>query len=211
MMKKNILQIKEYLDEMFPNPICELIYKKDYELVIAVMLSAQTTDKGVNKVTPVLFQKYDSLEKLRDANIEDLKNIIRPIGNYNKKSTNIKEIAKKLLEDFNGNVPRTHVELETLNGVGRKTANVVLGELYNIPAFPVDTHVTRVAGRLNLTKSKDVSIIEQDLMHIFSKEEWIKLHKQFVLFGRYHCKAKNPECDNCKLKNICHNFIGKSS
>ena len=149
MMKKNTLLIEEYLDELFLNPKCELNYNKDYELLIAVMLSAQTTDKGVNKVTSILFNKYDSLEKLSNANIEDIKEIIKPIGNFNKKSKNIIEIAKILLDKFNGIVPKTHENLEILPGVGRKTANVVLGELYNIPTFPVDTHITRVANRLN--------------------------------------------------------------
>ena len=204
MMKKNILQIRKYLDELYPEPQCELVYNKDYELVIAVMLSAQTTDKGVNKVTKILFQKYDSLEKLSKANLDDLKEIIRPIGNYNKKSINVIEIAKKLLTKFNGNVPKTHVELETLSGVGHKSANVVLGELYNIPSFAVDTHVSRVSNRLGLTTSADVKFIEQDLMRQFPKDEWTKLHKQLVLFGRYNCKAKNPNCFNCKLKDICN-------
>lgn len=203
MMKKNTLQIKRYLDELFENPKCELEYNKDYELLIAVMLSAQTTDKGVNKVTKILFSKYDSLEKLRDANLDDLKDIIRPIGNYNKKANCIKEIAKCLLENFNGIVPHTHEELETLSGVGRKTANVVLGELFNIPSFAVDTHIIRVSNRLNLVKSDSPLEIEDKLKKIFPKDEWTKLHKQLVLFGRYYCKAKNPECLNCKLKNIC--------
>ena len=204
MMKKNILRIREFLNELYPNPKCELEYSKDYELVIAVMLSAQTTDKGVNKVTRVLFEKYDSLEKLSKANLDDLKEIIRPIGNYNKKSINIIEIAKKLLTEFHGVVPKTHEELESLNGVGHKTANVVLGELYNIPSLAVDTHVSRVSKRLGLTTSSDVKIIEQDLMKQFPEDEWTKLHKQLVLFGRYNCKAKNPKCLNCKLKDICN-------
>ena len=204
MMKKSILQISSYLDELFLNPKCELNYNKDYELVIAVMLSAQTTDKGVNKVTNILFKKYDSLEKLASANINDLKEIIKPIGNYNKKSNNIILIANKLLNDYNGFVPKKREELETLSGVGRKTANVVLGEIYNIPAFPVDTHVSRVANRLNLTKSDNPYNIEQDLMGLFPKKEWVRLHKQFVLFGRYYCKAKNPLCLNCKLKEYCN-------
>lgn len=204
MMKKNTLLIEEYLDELFLNPKCELNYNKDYELLIAVMLSAQTTDKGVNKVTSILFNKYDSLEKLSNANIEDIKEIIKPIGNFNKKSKNIIEIAKILLDKFNGIVPKTHENLEILPGVGRKTANVVLGELYNIPTFPVDTHITRVANRLNLVKSDDPLIIEKKLQKTFNKENWVKLHKQLVLFGRYHCKAIKPNCNNCKLKDICN-------
>lgn len=203
MMKKNILLIESFLDEMFKNPKCELEYNKDYELLIAVMLSAQTTDKGVNKVTKILFFKYDTLEKLSSANIEDIKSIIKPIGNYNKKSLNVIEISKSLLNNFNGVVPRTHVELESMSGVGRKTANVVLGELFDIPSFAVDTHVIRVSNRLGLVKSKDPVVIENKLKKIFLKENWNKLHKQLVLFGRYHCKAIKPNCSNCKLSCIC--------
>ena len=203
MMKKNILLIEEYLDLLFKNPKCELEYNKDYELLIAVMLSAQTTDKGVNKVTKILFQKYPSLESLNEASIDDIKDIIRPIGNYNKKALNVKEIVNSLLKEFNGIVPRTHKELESMKGVGRKTANVVLGELFDIPSFAVDTHVIRVSNRLGLVKSDNPVIIEEKLKKLFKKERWNKLHKQLVLFGRYHCKAIKPECMNCKLKDIC--------
>ena len=209
MMKKNILQIREYLDELFLNPKCELEYTKDYELLIAVMLSAQTTDKSVNKVTNILFSKYDSLEKLSYADINDLKEIIRPIGNFNKKSLNIINISKSLLNDFGGIVPRTHKELESLSGVGRKTANVVLGELYNIPSFAVDTHVLRVSNRLGLASSDDVIEVEEKLKKIFPKTNWVKTHKQLVLFGRYHCKAIKPNCINCKLRDICKSDLSK--
>ena len=203
MTKTNTSTIEKYLDELFPNPKCELNYDKDYELLLAVMMSAQTTDKGVNKVNNILFKKYNTLDKLSNANLNDIKEIIKPIGNYNKKSINILNISKDLINKYNSKVPSTHVELETLPGVGRKTANVVLGELFNIPSFPVDTHIIRVSNRLNLVKSKDPIIIEKKLMKLFDKNNWIKLHKQLVLFGRYHCKAKNPSCSNCKLKNIC--------
>ena len=130
MMKKNILLINNYLDELIPNPICELNYQKDYELVIAVMLSAQTTDKGVNKVTSILFQKYNSLEKLASSNIEDIKEIIKPIGNYNKKANNIIEISKILINKYKKQVPKTYEELEILPGIGRKSANVIRSEIY---------------------------------------------------------------------------------
>ena len=203
MMKKNISLIEEFLDEIIENPRCELDYNKDYELLIAIMLSAQTTDKGVNKVTKVLFSKYDSLEKLANANLDDLKEIIRPIGNYNRKAINIIEISKSLLLNYNGVVPATFEELETFKGVGHKTASVLVSELFNIPAFAVDTHVIRVSNRLKLVKSKDPIVIEKKLKKIFKKDLWGKRHKQMVLFGRYHCKAKNPECANCKLKDIC--------
>ena len=203
MMKKNILLINNYLEELIPNPICELNYQKDYELVIAVMLSAQTTDKGVNKVTSILFQKYNSLEKLAGSNIEDIKEIIKPIGNYNKKANNIIEISKILINKYNKQVPKTYEELEVLPGIGRKSANVIRSEIYKIPSFAVDTHVIRVTNRLGLVKTKDPVIIEKELEKIFKKRDWIRKHQQLVLFGRYYCKAKNPDCQNCKLINIC--------
>ena len=203
MMKKNILLINNYLDELIPNPICELNYQKDYELVIAVMLSAQTTDKGVNKVTSILFQKYNSLEKLASSNIEDIKEIIKPIGNYNKKANNIIEISKILINKYKKQVPKTYEELEVLPGIGRKSANVIRSEIYKIPSFAVDTHVIRVTNRLGLVKTKDPVIIEKELEKIFKKSDWIRKHQQLVLFGRYYCKAKNPDCQNCKLMNIC--------
>ncbi len=203
MMKKNILLINNYLDELIPNPICELNYQKDYELVIAVMLSAQTTDKGVNKVTSILFKKYNSLEKLASSNIEDIKEIIKPIGNYNKKASNIIEISKILINKYNKVVPKTYEELEVLPGIGRKSANVIRSEIYKIPSFAVDTHVIRVTNRLGLVKTKDPVIIEKELEKIFKKSDWIRKHQQLVLFGRYYCKAKNPDCQNCKLMNIC--------
>ena len=203
MMKKNILLINNYLDELIPNPICELNYQKDYELVIAVMLSAQTTDKGVNKVTSILFKKYNSLEKLAGSNIEDIKEIIKPIGNYNKKANNIIEISKILINKYKKQVPKTYEELEILPGIGRKSANVIRSEIYKIPSFAVDTHVIRVTNRLGLVKTKDPVIIEKELEKIFKKSDWIRKHQQLVLFGRYYCKAKNPDCKNCKLINIC--------
>ena len=197
-------KIEEYLDELYPNPKCELNYNKDYELLIAVMLSAQTTDKRVNGVTKILFKKYDTLEKLANAKIEDLKNIIRPIGTFNKKSIFIKEIASYLIKNFNGVVPSERKELEKIPGVGRKTANVVLSNLFNYPAIAVDTHVARVSKRLNLAKTNDdVITIEKKLMKKFKKDVWSKRHHQLVLFGRYQCKAIKPDCNVCKLKDTC--------
>ena len=193
-----------YLDKLFPNPKCELEYTKDYELLIAVMLSAQTTDKRVNMVTKVLFEKYDSLEKLSSANINDIIDVIRPIGTFNKKAKNIISISKALINDKNGIVPNDRQYLENLSGVGRKTTNVVLSNLYNVPCIAVDTHVSRVSKRLGFAKNNDdVFTIEKKLNKKFKDNELIRLHHQLVLFGRYYCKAKNPLCDSCELKNIC--------
>ena len=192
------------MDELFPNPRCELNYNKDYELLIAVMLSAQTTDNRVNMVTEILFNKYNTLELLSNADINDIINIIRPIGTFNKKAKNIISISKSLIHDCNGIVPNDRNYLESLPGVGRKTTNVVLANLYNEPCIAVDTHVSRVSKRLNLAnENDDVLTIEKKLNKKFDKETLARLHHQLVLFGRYYCKAKNPLCDNCKLKNMC--------
>ncbi len=197
-------QIVNYLDELFPEPRCELNYTKDYELLIAVMLSAQTTDKRVNMVTSVLFNKYPSLTMLADANIDDIMDIIRPIGTYHKKASNVILIAKALLNDYDGVVPNDRSYLESLPGVGRKTTNVVLSNLFNEACIAVDTHVARVSKRLKIAKEDDdVLTIEKKLNRKFSKNELGRLHHQMVLFGRYYCKAKAPLCKECKLKAIC--------
>ena len=185
-------EIINYLDELFPNPHCELNYNKDYELLLAVMMSAQTTDKRVNMVTDELLKKNDIID------------IIRPIGTFNKKASNIISISKSLLKDKNGKVPNDRTYLEGLDGVGRKTTNVVLSNLYNEPCIAVDTHVSRVSKRLNIALDSDnVLIIEKKLNKFFPKDKLCRLHHQLVLFGRYYCKSQNPLCDNCKLKNIC--------
>lgn len=195
-----IKKITSYLDSLFENPRCELNYTKDYELLIAVMLSAQTTDKRVNMVTDILFKKYSTLESLASADINDIIDIIRPLGTFNVKAKNIIMIANKLP----GYVPNNRDYLESLPGVGRKTTNVVLANLYNEPLIAVDTHVSRVSVRLGLAKKgDDVLTIEKKLNKKFSKDTLGKLHHQLVLFGRYYCKAKNPLCSNCGLKDIC--------
>jgi endonuclease-3 len=201
-MKKNSIDL--YLDELFPNPKCELNYSRDYELLIAIVLSAQSTDKRVNTVTPIIFSKYNDLKSLKEANLEDLEDIVRPVGSFRRKASYIKDIATILDNEYNGIVPKDREELVKLPGVGRKTANVFLGEFYNIPCIAVDTHVERVSKRLGLAKKNDdVLKIEKKLEKVFSKEDWAKRHLQLVLFGRYHCKAIKPECSNCKLKDIC--------
>ena len=199
-----INKIVETLDLLFSNPRCELNYNKDYELLISVMLSAQTTDIRVNSVTSILYKKYDRLEKLASANKEDIINIIKPIGTYTRKSENVIEISKRLLADCDGKVINDRNYLETLPGVGRKTVNVVLSNLYDENVIAVDTHVARVAKRLNLAKANDdVLTIEKKLTKKFKNYNLGRLHHQLVLFGRYYCKAKKPECSNCNLKDIC--------
>ncbi len=197
--------INSYLDELFPGPKCELNYSNDYELLISIMLSAQSTDKRVNQVTSILFDKYKSLEALNEANIDDLENIIRSVGSFRKKSQYIKDIASTLITKYNGVVPRNHDLLVEINGIGRKTANVFLSEYYNEPYIAVDTHVSRVSKRLGLArKNDDVLTIEKKLQKKFDKSLWARRHLQMVLFGRYKCKAISPLCSDCKLKDICN-------
>ena len=205
MMKANeiVEKILIGLDEMYPDARCELHYEKDYELLIATVLSAQCTDKRVNVVTKVLWSTYN-LEGLAKANQKDVEEIIRSVGSYTKKANYIIEIAKRLTEDYHGMVPNNREYLEKLPGVGRKTCNVVLSNLFDIPAIAVDTHVERVSKRLSLASEKDtVEKVEQKLMKKFPKEKWSRLHHQLVLFGRYHCKAIHPECLDCPFKDFC--------
>ena len=200
MDKTRIISI---LDEIIPDPKCSLNYKKDYELLIAVMLSAQCTDERVNQVTPDLFGKYD-IFSLVDANQEDICNIIRPCGNMNKKSGYIKEIARRLVTEYEGHVPNNREFLESLPGVGRKTTNVLLSNLFEEQACAVDTHVERVAKRLGLANpNDDVLEVEKKLCAFFENESYLRLHHQLLLFGRHHCTSRNPKCQNCPFKEIC--------
>lgn len=199
-MNKKLIQ--QELDLLFPNPKCELDYTKDYELVLSVMLSAQTTDKRVNIVTSELYKKYDSLLKLNNLSIEELNQYLRTIGFHKTKSIYFKQIVSSLLEKEK--VPNDRNYLESLPGVGRKTASVVLSQLFNEPSFAVDTHVYRVSKRLGITTLKDdVLKTEIKLKKYFDKEKWNRVNSQLVLFGRYHCTSKNPKCNSCNLKNIC--------
>ena len=197
-------QIENYLDYLYPDPKCELHYTKDYELLIAVMLSAQATDKSVNQVTAVLFARYPTLEALKDAKLEDIIDIIRPIGTYNRKAIYLLDIANTLWNQYDGCVPNDRKALESMPGVGRKVANVVLSEWFHEPNIAVDTHVDRVSKRLGLAKEQDsVLEVEKKLQKLYKKEDWSKRHLQIVLFGRYYCKSQKPLCENCLLRNIC--------
>ena len=192
------------MDYLFPDPKCELIYESDYQLLIAIVLSAQSTDKRVNSVTPTLFKKYSSLEALGNGSLSDIESIIRPVGSYHKKASYIKNIACILNDKYNGIVPRDRNKLMELPGVGRKTVNVFLSEFYGENYIAVDTHVERVAKRLGLAKERDnVLVVEKKLMKKFKHDEWGKRHLQLVLFGRYFCKAIKPLCDTCMIKDLC--------
>lgn len=197
-------KLLDYLDYLFPNPKCELIYQKDYQLLMAVVLSAQSTDKRVNSVTPIIFSKYPTLEDLKKANLSDLEEIIRPVGSFRKKAAFLKGIATRLVDEFNGVVPIDREVLESFPGVGRKTVNVFLGEFYGVPAIAVDTHVERVSKRLKLAYLTDsVLDVERKLMKKVPKDRWARFHLQMVLFGRYYCKAVKPLCKDCPLKEFC--------
>lgn len=204
MMMNKLLDYLDYLDYLFPNPKCELIYQKDYQLLMAVVLSAQSTDKRVNSVTPIIFSKYPTLEDLKKANLSDLEEIIRPVGSFRKKAAFLKGIATRLVDEFNGVVPIDREVLESFPGVGRKTVNVFLGEFYGVPAIAVDTHVERVSKRLKLAYLNDsVLDVERKLMKKVPKDRWARFHLQMVLFGRYYCKAVKPLCKDCPLKEFC--------
>jgi len=202
--KEKVKQILCEFDRMFPDARCELEYSNELELLIAVMLSAQTTDASVNKLTQSLFKKYTCVEDYANAPLEQLEQDLRTIGLYRNKAKNVKGMAEKLISDFDGIVPCDHEALQTLPGVGRKTANVVISEGFRVPALAVDTHVERVSKRLGLAMKKDsVLTVEKKLMKAIPKERWIKTHHQMIFFGRYHCKSMNPQCQQCQLIEIC--------
>ena len=192
------------MDEMFPDAHCELVHDNPFELTIATLLSAQCTDVLVNKVTKSLFQKYKTPEDYLAVPLEELQNDIRSIGLYRNKAKNIQLLCEKLLKEYNGEIPQSREQLVTLPGVGRKTANVVLSVAFNIPALAVDTHVERVSKRLGLCRLKDsVLEVEETIMKKTPKENWSKTHHQLIFFGRYHCKAQNPQCHICPLLDDC--------
>ena len=189
---------------MFPDAQCELNFKNPYQLTIAVLLSAQTTDIAVNKVTPVLFDKYPTIPSLANGDIDDIESIIKSIGLYHNKARNIKALANMVINTYDQKIPKTREELILLPGIGRKSANVILAECYDIPAIAVDTHVERVAKRLGIAKWSDsVLITEQKLMQAFPSDQWIKLHHLLIFFGRYRCKAQRPLCKDCPFLTIC--------
>lgn len=202
-MTMNSSEILKELDRFVPDPKCPLNYNKDYELLLAVMLSAQTTDDRVNMVTKELF-KYD-LRTLATIDREIIESIIKPVGTQKRKSIYVQMIARKLIECSDGKVPHDRSFVESLPGVGHKTTNVVFSELFNEPSLAVDTHVARVSKRLGLTdENDDVIEIEKKLCEFFPKERWARTHVQLVLFGRHKCKATKPLCDDCPFKNkIC--------
>ncbi|TNP04892.1 endonuclease III [Bacillus pacificus] len=203
----NKTQIRYCLDtmaDMYPEAHCELIHDNPFELVIAVALSAQCTDALVNKVTKNLFQKYKTPEDYLSVSLEELQQDIRSIGLYRNKAKNIQKLCRMLLDDYNGEVPKDRDELTKLPGVGRKTANVVVSVAFGIPAIAVDTHVERVSKRLAICRWKDsVLEVEKTLMKKIPMDEWSVTHHRMIFFGRYHCKAQRPQCEECSLLEVC--------
>lgn len=204
MISQKSLDVMDYFNEILPNAQCELNYTTDYSLLIAVCLSAQTTDISVNKVTPILFSRYPDLLSLANAKLEDVEKIIKPIGLYHNKARHIIKLANELIERFNGIVPSNKLDLMSLSGVGNKTANVVLCELFNQNEFPVDTHIFRLSKRLCFANLDDnIQIVERKLRDAFPSEKYCLLHHQFIHFGRYYCTSRNPKCEKCKLHKYC--------
>lgn len=204
MNKEKVARILNVFDDMYPDAKCELVHSNELELLIAVMLSAQTTDASVNKLTAHLFKKYHTVEDYANAPLSQLEIDLHTIGLYRNKAKNVKAMAEKLLSDYDGVVPCDHDALQTLPGVGRKTANVVVSEGFQVPAIAVDTHVERISKRLGFALKKDsVLTVEKKLQKAIPQERWIKTHHQMIFFGRYHCKSMNPSCQNCQLIDIC--------
>lgn len=197
----------ETLESLYPHAECELVHQSPFELLIAVILSAQTTDKAVNQVTSGLFQMYKTPFEMATASLSDLEEALKQIGLYRNKAKNIQATAQILLENYDGEVPKTRSALMALPGVGRKTANVVLSVAFGIPAVPVDTHVERIAKRLGLAKEHDdVLTVEQKLQRKIPRDKWNTSHHQMIHFGRYFCTAKNPQCSECLLQDQCKYF-----
>ena len=192
------------MGKMFPEAHCELNHSNPFELIIAVSLSAQCTDALVNKVTKELFKKYKTPEDYLKVSLEELQNDIRSIGLYRNKAKNIQSLCKIVIDEYDGEIPMDRDELTKLPGVGRKTANVVVSVAFNIPAIAVDTHVERVSKRLGICRWKDsVLEVEKTLMRKVPKDEWSVTHHRLIFFGRYHCKAQNPQCTSCPFLEIC--------
>ncbi|MBQ9035626.1 MAG: endonuclease III [Alphaproteobacteria bacterium] len=202
--KAEIIEIMRIFERENPNPQCELNFHNLYTLLVAVVLSAQSTDKGVNKATADLFKIADTPQKMLELGEEKLKDYIKTIGLFNNKAKNIMALSRQLVDDFNGEVPTQRDVLTTLAGVGRKTANVVLNVWFGLPTLAVDTHVMRIAHRLDFSQGKTPLEVENDLMKVLPPELVKNTNHWLVLFGRYICKAQKPLCEQCPIANYCH-------
>lgn len=209
MTKKEIARLAcEELEKIYPDIDCTLIYSKPYELMFAARLAAQCTDARVNVITKMLFVKYPNLQAFADADLAELEQDVKPCGFYHTKAKSIKEMAQKLLSDFNGEVPDTMKELLTLPGIGRKTANLMLGDVFGKPAIVTDTHCIRISGRLGLTKNKEPAKVEADLVKLIPPEISSHFCHQTVQFGRDVCRARSPKCEECTLNYFCKFYSG---
>ena len=205
-MEQKIKNILNILDEHYPDVKVALHYSNPLELLVATILSAQCTDERVNQITPYLFKKYPTAKDYATADLKTLEEDIKPTGFYKNKAKHIKECCQVLVEKYHGQVPANLEVLTKLPGIGRKTANVVLGNAFDIPGIVVDTHVRRVAKRLGLTKHQDALKIEKDLMQLIPKEKWTKFSLQLTWHGRRICKARKPQCDKCPLHKWCDEY-----
>lgn len=202
--KVKTLEVVKKMEELFPDAHCELLHRNPFELLIATILSAQATDVGVNRVTPTLFAAFPTAKQLAIADEAAIIDCIRSLGLYRNKAKNIRLCSQQLVEQFHGEVPQTREALMGLPGVGRKTANVVLSVAFGIPAFAVDTHVERIAKRLQICRQKDsVLQVEETLCRKIPREKWSKTHHTMIFFGRYHCLARKPKCQECPLLEWC--------
>ena len=208
-MNKNVLDIVNAVDKLYENPKCELVFHSNYELLIAVILSAQCTDRRVNQVTKVLFEKFNTPQKMITLSQAELENFIRPCGFFHNKAKHILEASFDLVKLYGGEVPSDKAKLKALPGVGEKTANVMLSLAFNVPAIAVDTHVFRVSNRLGLANAKDVAKTQSDLEKNIPRDKWSKFHYTLVLHGRYVCKAQRPLCEICELKSVCKFYKNK--
>lgn len=203
--QEEINEIVQRLEKMHPEAHCELDFETPFEALVAVILSAQCTDKRVNMVTKDLYKKYNTPQDFAKMDLEKLEELIKPCGFYKNKAKNIKACASGIIERFDGKVPSTMEELTSLAGVGRKTANVMLAEIFKQDAIAVDTHVKRVSNRIGFVKSDDPYDVEKALKEIFPKEKWARMHHLLIFLGRYTCKAIKPDCKNCLLNDMCKN------
>jgi len=204
---KKVDTVFEYMTKLFgAAPKCELVYKSDIDLLVAVMLSAQCTDRRVNAVTAKLFEKYKTVQDYANADETEFRREVYSTGFYRTKANNIIKMAKTVVSEHGGKIPADMDKLTRMAGVGRKTASVFLAEFHKIPAIAVDTHVIRISNRLGFTENKSPAAIERDLKAIFDSSNWAKYHLYMVLFGRYHCRAQNPDCSACKLHHCCVHY-----
>lgn len=204
--KQEVIEVLDKLKIMYPDASCELLHKNEFELLVAVMLSAQTTDKSVNAISPNLFSVFPDAHSLANAEISEVEAIIKRIGLYKTKAKNIVNMSKIIFEDYEGKVPKSYEKLIELPGVGRKTANVVLSVAFNEPRIAVDTHVFRISNRIGIVKENDVLKTEIALMKSIPKERWTEAHHSIIFHGRNLCKARKPECDSCIINDICRYY-----